>query len=263
MANKVRFFYPNLVDGSGLAFTASSSTTAFDAEHVAVEHPQVVWKSSSDGAQHLKIDFSGGTTPTWNTCIIHAHNIDTAATTIDLLSHTADVKGSATNRGSFTWSAGPMVLTLGGDVSTDDFFWIDLAHAGSPLGYFTIGRIFLGVYFEPTTNYVPGRSVGRVDMSVTQTAMNGTESSLQRPDKRVRQAQFPAFTEAEMTNWRTMGDTLGTHTPLFVGWDTTNHLSTETIYSRFAQPIGKTEQFNFLDGTSEASTVPTSLIEVL
>jgi hypothetical protein len=142
----MRFFYDNLIDASGVAFTASSAHTNLPATNVANEHRKRVWRTgTSTAAETLVIDL--GSAQSVTSIILLDHTLTAADTLIKIQGHTSDSWGAPDVNETLTWASRTISKTFS---SATKRYWRLIFTKSAAGETRDIGRIFLGTYYDTT-----------------------------------------------------------------------------------------------------------------
>lgn len=153
---------PTSSDAATLA--ASSEVSTLPATNLQTMQPKKKWRSSSALTPYLTLDF-GAVGAACNGLALIGHNLTSAATIRVRGKATSDVTVSPTvdTTALSAWPATgkpadaywPQYLSwLAWSNGTALRYWrVDLADGANPAGYLEAGRLMLGPYWRPTTNF--------------------------------------------------------------------------------------------------------------
>ena len=100
------------------------------------------------------------------------------------------------------------------------YFLIEITDTGNPAGYVQVGRVFLGKTFTPTVGMSLNNTLGRVDVSVFDTALTGEEFIDQKTQYQVFNFNLEYLSKDEAyATLLDMQTQLGTTGELFVSGD--------------------------------------------
>jgi hypothetical protein len=112
------------------------------------------------------------------------------------------------------------------------------------LADFSLGRLFLGEYFEPERNYSYGYQEAVVDPSVISQTIAGQRHADELEHYRTFEASGQLFSQAQWVLFQEMINTVGIRKPFFVALDYDNDPEERTLYGHFTQPPSITRLYN-------------------
>lgn len=225
----MRIYYPNLIDAYSAITGTSRASSDLSYENVAHEHVSKIWRTGSSVAdEYVTIDLGSAQPAT--AAIIYAHTLLVGDTTIQLRKSTDNFAANDVLVGTFTWVAGPIILTF---TSASSRYWrVKFTKAAAGVSR-DIGRIFIGTYTDFTgLPDFDGFKVGRKDMSQSERSEGGQVYTARRPQYRVFKLTMSGLTQAQGNALDTLLETVGTHTAFFMVADESapSDQSGETVY---------------------------------
>jgi hypothetical protein len=144
--------------------------------------------------------------------ILWNHNLSETAT-VTLEGHTSDVWTSPAFSQAMT-VYGRMAVAFLSTAKNYPWWRITVVDVGNPDGFFSVGRVYLGPYFEPDRNIIVGRPVERVDPSSVSYSEGHQASSVIREKYDIHNYNFERTEEKD--EFDAMFDYSGVAKPLFL-----------------------------------------------
>jgi hypothetical protein len=176
------------------------------------------------------------------TCgIIDGHDFD--GTETDILLDSSTDAATWTNRATFTFVSGQAMVVFIDSVSAR--YWrIHFTKALSTESK-EIGRVFLGVYTQPSRGYQLNWKRTLSDSSQTKRAFSGTQFADIRQKWWEWDFKIKCEAEATFAGVRTALSTLGIGTPLWIASEPVDNPNGPwTMYGRFSRPWSESEPIN-------------------
>jgi hypothetical protein len=101
------------------------------------------------------------------------------------------------------------------------------------LADFSLGRLFLGEYFEPERNYSYGYREAIVDPSILSQTIGGQRHADELEHYRTFEASGQLFSQAQWVLFQEMINTVGIRKPLFIALDYDDDSEERTLYGHF------------------------------
>ena len=238
------FMYNNLLDTATL--TESSEASGFPAENV--QHPfrTKVWttEGATPGTANLVIDH--GSAKAVNCIVLANYDWASAPGTLDIEFNATDSWEGPDHTESLTWSANPTaygnkaVIIKKFDTQTYQYNRLNVVYA---TGDWSLGRIFLGSYFEPTKNYQHKWGQNLLDDSATAQTIGGQDHTDEREKYRTLQIETLVKTQAQWRLYQTMINNAGQNKEMFVAFDYDNEPNEMTMYGKFIKLPGMSSPF--------------------
>jgi len=162
------------------------------------------------------------------------HNNLTASATVKIQANTTDSWDSPAFEATLT--------TINNDIMITHFdktyrWWrIYIDDDTNDDGFISLGRVFLGSYFQPSRYIHEGYTLSRIDPSALALTEGGQISSIQRTKYRRLTYLFSGMTSSDKTSFEAMFASRGLAKDLFVCDDTDNAQS-NTYYVRLANDL--------------------------
>lgn len=210
----MRFFYNNLIDGSGVVFTASSEASdLLGGENIAHEFRSKPWRTGTSSApETIVIDL--GSAQAVTSVILLDHTLTSGDSAIALEGNTADSWGAPAFSQALTWVSGTIAQTF----STQTYrYWRIKFTKSSAAEARSIGRVFLGPYLQPTD--IPdydGYSRKKVDPSRKSKSRAGQTWAEPKAKYCEIDLDLSRFTQTDIDNLETLFDTVGQSKNFFV-----------------------------------------------
>jgi len=237
----IRFMYDNLIDSATL--TESSEATGFPAENV--QHPfrTKVWTTSgaTAGTANLVIDHGSAKAVT---CVVLAgYDWTSAPGTLDLEFNATDSWDSPSHTEALTWAANPTSNGNKGVIvkcfSSQSYRYNRLNVVYSPGGTptdWSLGRIFLGTYFEPTYGRLANEIYQDfIDLSYVNSTPQGYEHVDEIDVYRTKNFAFMVQSQSQWESFQSMINNVGKFKNLFIAFDYSNEPDEMTWYGRFTE----------------------------
>ena len=227
----IKFLYNNLWDASGTVLTSSSEAAGFPDTRTQHRWKTRCWRSDTDTAEWIKVDLGLGTQDI-KALVIKNHNFTSAATLY--------LQGNATD----AWGAPTVDVDLTGLITADTivYFWtssqnlrwwrIYIDDGANTDTYVKIGRVFLGSYFEPASNFA-NNTIGLMDPSGIKHSTGGQYSANEKTHFKTISWGFRGLTEADKDSFITVYDAVGMSGNYFICEDSADAAPyTVTYYVR-------------------------------
>jgi len=235
----MRFFYNNLIDVSGVTITGSTTTSGYPATNVAHEFKTKVWRTGSTVAAET-LTFDLGSAKAVTAVILLAHTLTASDTSIQLLANSSDSWGSPAFTQALTHASNVISQTF----SSQTYRYWRITFTKSAAGETRdIGRVFLGTYHETAIQPdYDGFDLDPQDRTTKQKSIGGQTYADQRSQYRMLSLDWSGVSQSQMTNFKTIADTVGAHTSFFVQVDPNATAGTEpkeVLYVKFAKMFGR------------------------
>jgi len=221
---RIRFLWDNLFDGGSI--TASSEDSDFPVTNIRHRWHTRAWRSTGVSSEWVKCDLASA--QDIRVFVFKYHNL-TSSATLKIQANSSD-----------SWSSPPVDQTLVYGTDWNDshgvYFWdtnqsyrwwrFTLADSGNSDGYLSIGRIFLGDFFEPTYNFTDAHRVRYTDPSTKMYSSGGQVSVASKPHFRFWEYNFALVKSPDERTFETIFDAVGQSVPYFICQDADDKLST-------------------------------------
>lgn len=214
----MRFFYTNLIDATGVSFSASSSaSSSLGPSNVAHEFKTKVWRTGTSSAtEYVTIDLGSAQAAT--ALILFAHTLTGADGTLQLRGSTDNFAASDVLVASLTYAASVISSTF----STATYRYWRVKFTKSAAGESRdIGRIFLGNYTDSADPTWDGVKIEPLDLTIQNRTAGGQVYSDQRSQYRKIKTQLSGLTTTEKNTLKTISENVGTFKSFFVQIKTT------------------------------------------
>jgi hypothetical protein len=234
----MRIYYPNLIDAYSAIADTSHASTDLTGANVAQEHPSKVWRTgTSTATESVTIDLGSAQAAT--AAIIFAHTLLNTDSTIQLRGSSDNFGASNTLVATFTWIAGPMVITFG---SASFRYWRVIFTKAAAGVSRDIGRVFVGnfVTLAGLPDFDGFESVA-TDMSQSERSEGGQIYSARRPQYRVFKLSLSGMSQSQGAALKLFSDTVGTRTAFFMVADENAPAdeSGETVYVKLDKALNR------------------------
>lgn len=189
MAN-IKFFYNNIWDNETLE--TSSEDPNYPAENTQQRFKRKTWNATGDTTEYIRT--TGGSSLVASGFFVFYHNITSGGTVTVKGSNTGWV--SSTTIGTMTRTDDLLVYIASSNQTYDDY-GIFIADAANPDGIVKLGRVWIGVPWEPTYGYTPKVKSQLMDPSLTLTTTHGAKNTLQKNQYRTFDLPFDCLELAE------------------------------------------------------------------
>ncbi len=227
----MRFFHTNLADAATL--TASTETDGYAVENLQHSFLQKQWRSgTSIAAESITADL--GSSQEVSAVILAAHDIAIGDEVTFELSDLDDF--SDTEPQPFEWRAGTMLAVFPAVQVRYVRVNITKSAAGNAV---SVGRLFIGPHYQCAEDPEhDGYEVAHTDLSKSARSIGGQVYSEIRNGYRTFKIPFEMIPGEQAEEFFSMGETLGTHTPLFFQVqdslaDLNSDVQDEIVYARF------------------------------
>lgn len=219
----MRFFWDNFIDVAATTITSQSQLSTLPRDNVSHEHKGKVYRTGIvDTLEWIKFDL--GSPREVDAFILLNHNFDDNETNVNIEAHASDSFGTPTFSEAVSVFSGTEVdpaLNKFSSAQTYQWWRFEFTKANITDTY-DLGRIFLGDVYDTTEDPDSGGYSDEVDEnSVTKKSISGQSYSYIKDDFKKLQVSFKACSQAQATQFKTMFDALGTHTPFFIQIDPT------------------------------------------
>lgn len=225
----LRLLWDNLIDNGAVTLTASSATVSV--QNIRQVHAGKAWRTGGKTEETLTVDLQSS--ELFIRCAAVTGFNFTAAATIELQHSTDNV----------TYTSFPQVVV--GDARVIAFFFdlkmsrywkLIFRDPTNPDGYITIGRVFLGDYWEPVSQVARGWRVELVDETDVERSIGGQKWANERPIFTRVAFRLPALQRDDaFTNFFDIVRRVGLRTDIFMIIDSeSSRIRTATgLYGRF------------------------------
>jgi hypothetical protein len=232
--NNIMFLYNNLVDSATL--TASSAAAGYPVANLKNQLRTKCYKSAGATAGTANIVFDFGT-PKPVTCIaLTGYDWAAAPETLQVEFNDANSWGSPAEIKALTWAAS---LTANGNKASIILAFESINYRYARLnvinaaGDWKLGRIFIGEYFQPESNYLYGWAPELVDPSMLSQSVGGQTYADEIEKYRKVAFGLSFVTQAQWELFQKMANTAGISRDLFVAFDYENEPDEMTLYGKF------------------------------
>lgn len=234
----MRLLYANLIDASGVVITGSSqASTSLAAANVAHEFKTKVWRTgTSTAAESITFDLLSAKGVT--SVILFAHTLTAGDSTIQLRASTDNFVASDDLISTLAYASEIISSTF----SIQTYRYWRVVFTKSAAGESRdIGRIFLGQYYETTTQPDwDGLKITPKDLSQKMKSAGGQTYTDIRDQYRTPSADFSSVTTTMKDAIRTVTNAVGTHTSLFIQVDPTDDSEVaEILYVKFTDGVAR------------------------
>lgn len=230
MPSSTRFMYNNLFDLSTLTLTVSSEESGFPKENLQHIWPSRPWRTTGTADEWVKVDFGAATGIT--AFIAETHDIPSGAT-LNIQAHASDAWGAPTVNVALTWTVDKLIKFWSSPQSFR--WWRFRMQGGGGAGYRSIGRIFLGTYFETAVNF-RHRGITHIDPSTIIKSSGGQPSADKKTHFSKREYLFRLTSDAEIASLETIFSTVGQAEPYFLCETPDSDPDTTLYYVRNTAP---------------------------
>lgn len=242
MANP-RLLWDNLIDKSGVVLTESSEASGLPVENIINQLRTKVWQTAVALAEEtVVIDLL--TAQAVTAIILLDHDLTAADSGIILEGNATDSWGSPSVSETLTWTTGTIKKYF---ASQTYRYWRLRFTKSSSSEARQIGRVFLGTYYDQLT--LSDLSITPVDLSKSVRAIGGQQFTDIRPQYDNIALGFQLITKAEYDQLKTIVDTIGINTPIFVSINNDVEPDTWLYYAKMKSlqslvPIGTTNYWS-------------------
>ena len=234
----MRFFWQNLIDVSGVVFTSTSeASSALGPENVAHEFKTKVWRTGTSTADE-SITFDLGSAQAATSVILLAHTLTASDTDIQLRASTDNFAADDDLIATLTHADDVITATFN---SASYRYWRIVFTKSAAGESRDIGRVFLGTYYDTTIDPDwDGASIMPEDLSLVARGIGGQVYVDRRGQYRMVKVDFSSVPHAMKEQLKTIGETLGKHTNLFVSIQpsASGELG-ETMYCKLSKLAGR------------------------
>lgn len=228
----MRFLWDNLVDASATVITSSSEGTDLPDDNV--QHPfrTRVWRTGTSAALEW-VKFDLGSAQNVQAFVALDHDLTGSDTLVKIQGNATDSWGAPSVDQAVSHNANTLAYYFG---SVQSYRWWRFTFTKSASGETRdVGRIFIGPYYETVKNIsFEGLDITPVDLSETSRAIGGQTYSDERSAYDKIDAKFDYVLNAQMAQFLSLAEAVGTHTPFFIDVDPTNMGYAWLYYVKFA-----------------------------
>lgn len=252
MATKILYLYNNLLLSATL--TASSAATGFPVANLKNPFRTKVWRTAGATAGTANLVINLGSAQAVTCAALTGYNWASAPGTLNLEFNAADAWGAPSATEALTWKAATTASGNKGSIiktfASKSYQYLRLNVVYSPGATPTdwdLGVLYVGTYFQPTTNLSYGFDYDIVDPSLESMTIGGQVHHDQIEKYRTLKLTQAVPTEAEFKNFQTMFNSAGDVKPVFVSYDYDNQDET-TIYGNIVDALSvKNKVLNYYD----------------
>lgn len=224
----IKFMYDNLWDASGTTLTSSSEEAGYPDTNTQQRWHTRCWRATGDAAEWVKVDL--GSAQNIKAFVIKNHNF-TGAATLKIQGNAADVWGAPTVDVTLPITTGTIIYTWS---SNQSYRWwrVSIEDGANPDTYVKIGRIFLGSFFEPASNFAT-HTPAFLDPSGIKHSTGGQYSANEKTHYKTISYGFKGITVADFASFETVYDEVGISKNYFICEDSADASAyTITYYVR-------------------------------
>jgi len=263
MAANILFLYNNLVD-SATSLTGSSEATGFLVENVKHPFRTKVWTTEGATAGDAYLDIDHGSAKNVDCIALANYDWVSAPGTLDLYFDDAADFSSVDHVEALTWAANPTANGNRGIIikyfATQGYRYNRLRVVYAPGAVptdWSLGRIFIGMKFEPTHTCLEKDDIQFIDESEIMIAPGGQRHVDEKALFRGKRFSFLAETQAQWEAFQAMINHVGIFKNLFIAFDYDNEPDEMTWYGYFNKALKasndrKTQfklDFDFIEAT--------------
>ena len=231
----MRFWYPNLIDVSGVGITSTSAATGAPVSNVANELKTRVWRTGTSTAAE-SVTFDLGSSKACTAVILFAHTLLNTDSTIQLRKSTDNFAANDVLVTALTWASGAISATF---ASASSRYWRVVFTKASSGVTRDIGRIFMGIYTDTTEQPDQGSfKIKPVDRSTSSKSVGGQTYTDKRSSYRGFQMKFGMVSTTFKDAITALYNSVQTHTSFFAQVDTAGTTEVgEIVYVKLGNEI--------------------------
>lgn len=226
----MKFYYVNQWINPGGTKTASTEATGYELGSLDNYIAAQKWRATGDTDEWVKIDFGSAVNIT-DVCIIN-HNFTNAAT-VRIQGHASDAWGAPTINETITWRDYIMDKNFTG--GSYQWWRLHIADSANPDGFVEFGYIFIGINLTIDDIVEREWAEEKLENSIINETRTGQVYSDEGIIRRLFTFNFPHLEAAEKTNFETLFDTVGKHTPLILFINEDDITNFPPIFGRFSE----------------------------
>ena len=216
----MRFFWDNFIDVAATTITSATELSTLPDDNVSHEHKGKVYRTgTSTTTEWIKFDL--GSAKAIDGFVLLNHTLDGTETAVNIEAHASDDFSSPTFSQAVTVASTDPAFNKFSSAQTFQWWRFEFTKANLAHTY-DLGRIFLGDVYDTTEDPDSGGYSDEVDEnSVTKKSISGQSYSYIKDNFKMLEVSFKACSQAQATQFKTMFEALGTHTPFFIQIDPT------------------------------------------
>jgi len=238
--SNIIFAYSNLLDSATL--TASSAATGYPVNNLKNQLRSKVWKTAGATAGTANLVINHGSAKAVTCIALTGYDWLSAPGTLTFEANAADAWGAPSFSQALTWSANPtangnkatIFLTFASQSYQFNRLNVVYSPGATPTDW-SLGRLFVGTYFQPTDNLLYERQDIFVDPSLVSRTVGGQEYVDEIEKYRIINFGFHFNGQAQYELYQTMFNAVGISKDLFISFDYDNELNEMTIYGKFTE----------------------------
>lgn len=240
MSNRILFLYNNLLDIATL--TASSEATGFPASNLKNPFRSKVWTTAGATAGTANLVINHGSAKAVTCVALIGYNWTSAPGTLNFEANATDAWGAPSFSQALTYAANPTANGNPGIIikifASQSYQYNRLNVVYSPAATptnWSLGRIFVGTYFEPAKNYRRRHAVSIIDPSIISETIGG-QTHIDEIDKyRTMDFTCMALTQTEWESFQAVINVVGVRKDLIVAFNYSNEPDEMTWYGKFSE----------------------------
>lgn len=230
------FLYNNLLDSATL--TASSEATGFPASNLKNPFRSKAWKTAGATAGTAQLIIDHGSAKTVNAIALTGYDWAAAPGTLQVEFNATNSWGSPSATETLTWvsptTPGGNKGTIIKKLSADRTYRYNRLSVVNAPGDWSLGRLYLGAYFEPARLYGWGYQEQVVDPSLVSRTISGQDHADEIECYRIVRVSGLIQTQAQWVLYQAMINQVGARKELFVTFDYSGEPVERTIYGKFS-----------------------------
>ena len=240
--SNIIFAYNNLYDSATI--TASSAASGYPVANLKNQIRSKVWKTAGATAGTANLVINHGSAKAVTCLALAGYDWSSAPGTLTFEANATDSWGAPSFSQALTWAAN----TANGNKATIFMTFASQSYQYNRLNVvyspgatptdWSLGRIFVGTYFQPTVNYLAERRDTLVDPSLISQTVGGQKYVDEIEKYRTIDFDFLFNGQAQWESFMSMLNTVGISRDLFISFDYTNELNEMTIYGKFTNLPG-------------------------
>lgn len=228
-----RVAWDNLLDSSNAVLSVTSAAAGYPVTLVQSYQRSYRWRSTSLANQTITLD--NGSAQTISCVVLWDHNLTTSATVTVTVS-SDNVTYEDFNIGTPT-AAGKLIIF--GPTVERRYLKILIADASNPNAYLSVGRVFVGDYYETEYNYSDGWTIDVVNLSRRVRGPAGNSQSVVAPSYKKISLSMELMTTDDRDAFIDIVEDCGINIPMWIMLDIDFEPDKHTFYVTLDEQLSR------------------------
>lgn len=235
----ILFLYNNLLDSATL--TASSAATGFPAANLQNPFRSKVWTTAGVTPGTANLVINHGSAKAVTVVALIGYNWASAPGTLTFQANATDAWGAPSFSQALTWAANPTANGNPGIIIktfASQSYQYNRLNVVYATGDWSLGRIYVGTYFQPAKSFSREHGISIVDPSFVSHTIGGQDHIDTITKYRTVEFKCQVTTQAQWELFQAMINNAGINKDLLIAFDYDSEPDEMTIYGKFTKLPG-------------------------